>query len=133
MTARIEAALNAQLIANANGVDISWTNYPYTPALGTPYMRPTFLSAQPDPWVTGAETNYHTGVYQVDLIYPAGEGSAAVNAQADIIIAAFKQATKLTYSTIDTIIKSSGRGVGKQDGDWYFMPVNIRYECFLPN
>lgn len=130
---RIEAALNTQLIANANGVAIVFQNQKYTPTEGTPYMQPFFLPAQPDPWVIGAATNFHTGIYQVTLMYPAGEGQGDINTQADIIIAAFNQTTKLTYSSIDTIIKSSGRGNAKQDDGWYFMPVDIRWECYLPN
>lgn len=130
---RIEAALNTQLISSAGGVDISYQNKKYTPVDGTPYIRPNFLPAQPEPWVVGAATNFHTGIYQVDLIYPAGVGQSGINNKADEIITAFNQATLLTYSGVNVYIKSSGRGNAQQNGNWYFMPVNIRWECYLPN
>ncbi len=130
---RIEAALNTQLIANANSVAIAYQNDGYEPVDGTPYMRPTLLPATPDPWEIGAATNYHTGVYQVDLIYPSGKGNKTANAQADVIIAAFNQGTTLTYSSVDIEIKSSGRGAGRNDDNWYYVPVNIEYKCYLPN
>ena len=130
---RIEAALNTQLIASAGGVAIAYQNDKYTPVEGTPYMRPTLLPASPSPHDIGAVTNYHTGVYQVDLIYPSGKGNQAVNAQADVIIAAFNQSTTLTYSSIDIYIQSSGRGAGRNDDNWYYVPINIEYKCYLPN
>lgn len=130
---KIEAALNTQLIANAGGVDIAYQNRKYTPVKGTPYMIPDLLPAEPDPWIIGAATNFHTGIYQVSLIYPSGIGVGAVNTQADAIIAAFNQTTVLTYSGVDVVIKSSGRGNGKTSEDWYYLPVNIRWECYLAN
>lgn len=130
---RIEAALNVQLIDNANSVKIVYQNQKYTAVEGTPYQQPFFLPATPDPWIIGSATNFHTGFYQINLMYPAGEGQADINVHADVLIAAFNQATTLTYSSIDTIIKSSGRGNASQQDGWYFMPVQIRWECYLPN
>lgn len=129
----IRKALDNRLNAIASGIDVAWPNTGYKPTT-SPYIRPTFLPSD----VSQAELgtlgrNVHIGLYQVDAIYPAGEGRKAAETRADAVIEQFKRGTTFTYSGVTVRCDAARTLPATSEKDWYTLPVQIDYRAYLDN
>lgn len=136
--ANIAIALHKHLntIGLSPALDIVERNTPYKPSVATAYLEADILPAQAIQASLG-DTGYNrqSGIYQVTVCYPVGQGDVPAITIADAIIAHFKRGTSLTESgltvrvsgppyrtpaVIDTI------AVGETRGAPYFrVPVSI--------
>jgi hypothetical protein len=114
---------------------VAWENMPFTPVIGTPYIRPFLLTGEPFQAEIGtAGANRHTGLYQISLYYPAGKGVLALGTLRDALIDHFKRGTTLTYSSLTIIIQKAYSGpIMQQETDWIHQPITIQYQLLAPN
>jgi len=128
----ITAALDARLNTMASLPPVAWENTVYEPTLNTLYLRPTHLPADTVAGTIGdaASTDLSTGIYQVDVFSPAGDGKNEAYVMADLIADHLKRDTDLTYNSRTIRIKNVSLSPANQDNGWYQIPVNIEYYSF---
>ena len=115
---QITNTLNARLNALTNKPPIAWPNVPYTPVNGTLYLRATILPANTET-TTLASAGRHTGIYQVDVFAPNGQGELAANQMADRIADHFAAQRNLSGLRI--------REISQQSAD----PESARYQKII--
>jgi hypothetical protein len=132
----IRAALDSQLqtFATAQSLAVAWPNTGHEPTVGTPWIRPTLLPGWPEAAALGADAdNYQSGLYQVDIFTPAGEGTEDARDYADAMITSFKRGTTLTYSGVTVRIKRAGIEASRQEPEWVVLPVLIAWFAYTAN
>lgn len=130
---KAHAALDSHLDAYQS-TDVAWENADYKPIVGTPYLKPRFLPAEPEQAALGSTgSNRLGGIYQVSVIHPIGGGSAAAKAQADAIVSQFKRGTQLTRDDLTIRVDRAWQGPAMDSEAWYTIPVSIRWFVYAPN
>jgi hypothetical protein len=128
----IRAALESALASLAPAVDIAWQNVPYAPVTGRPYQAAYLLPAEPTNHSMGDGSRQERGVFQVSLMYPPGQGTAAAGARAEMIAALFKRGASFMKGDMTVQIERTPEiADGREDGDRWMIPVKIRYFCNL--
>jgi len=112
------------------------TAYPNTkfspPASGVPWAQVFLLANQPFVGSLGSSgEDEMSGILQIDLHYPLGEGVFDLNAAYDVIRDNFKAGTYLTYSTQWVLINSCGMEPPMSEGAYYKGMITIEWETRL--
>lgn len=130
----IRAALETALNAVSPPIATAWENTAFVaPDLETPYQAAFVLFAQPENTEIGPQ-HVQRGLFQVNLQYPLAAGTAAVNARAELVRAAFRRGLSLTSGSIRvTIEKTAEIGPGAIVGDRFLLPVRVRFYAPVPN
>lgn len=124
----IQAAFDNRLNTLTGGYDIAWSNIVYEPDVGTTYLRPSFLPTDTVQVGLGSSGLDDTrGVYQIDVVYPAGNGRTTVT---DSVADHFKRGTTLSYNGTNVRIISASIGPALRDGAWNFVPVSIAFQTY---
>jgi len=128
----ITAALDARLNTMSSLPPVAWENTVYEPVLNTLYLRPSHLPADTVAGTVGgaSSTDLNTGIYQVDIFAPAGDGKSEGYVMADLVADHLKRDTELTYNSRTVRIKNVSLSPALQSGGWYQIPVNIEYYSF---
>lgn len=127
----ITAALDSRLDTLTNSPPVAWENRAYEPITGTLYLRPSHLPSDTTAATIGTNgTDENTGIYQVDVFSPAGEGKNEAYVMADLVADHLKRDTELTYNSRTVRIKNVSISPALNDGGWYQIPVNIEYYSF---
>jgi len=132
----IEAAFATSLaeLATAQSKSVAWPNAPFAPTTGTAYIKADNLPGEPFQAELGTDgLNYHSGIYQITVVYPAGVGTASPGALRDAVINAFKRGTVLSYSGVYVTVTRAYASPMMIDADWVRIPVNIEYRVFASN
>lgn len=122
----IQAALRAVLVG-VSGLPAAraWENRDFTPIPGTEYVAEDMIPVSERPIASG--TIEQVGIYQVTVCWPAGSGTKAPLDLSDDIVAAFPPAASIgAVCRVDR----SWRGNGRPDGQWYRVPVSIRWRGY---
>lgn len=129
----IRKALEKKLAALAGGLPTSYQNFPFDPPEdGGPYQRCAVLHADPVSPTMGRKLIHHTGVFQVTLMYPEGQGTAAVEAQAKKIVAHFVAPQTLAEGGIKVNIIDAVKVVSGFPSDGRFaVPVSIPWSAYI--
>jgi hypothetical protein len=92
----------------------------YTPVTGTPYQEAYLLAADPRNSTMGDGYYQENGIFQVNLMYPAGVGTLAASTRAEMIRDQFKRGASFTFGgTTVQIEKTPAFGGGEVvDGRW---------------
>lgn len=91
-----------------------------------------FLPAQPVPNALGGQgDDIVTGIYQIDLNYPRGEGRANIIAKYEAIRTYFYAGRTFTSGTTSVSIISAGSSAGNVVNQNYRIIVNIEFEARL--
>lgn len=69
----------------------------FTPVAGEEWVRLTILPLANEAFVTG-QTNTMTGILQIDLYWPVGAGTGAIEAATNNLKSVFRPATRLTLA-----------------------------------
>lgn len=126
----VHIALDRRLSEKNETLDIAWENIKYTPTKGTAYIRPTVLMS-PSNLLDLNKTQYYNGIYQIDIFYPAGEGSGNALEKADELTEHFKEQTEIDSNSTTIYIKHVSRVPQPQfDGPWYIISIEINFECY---
>ena len=130
----IRIALETRLGTLSGLPDVAYQNTKYEPTRGTPYIRPTLMVGTGGlPVNVGQDSSLlWTGIYQIDIFRPKGEGTGDGYDLATNIQTHFKNATILTESGQQVRIRHSQVRTGKEDGDWYKIPVDVTWYAFVP-
>jgi hypothetical protein len=125
----IRAALETALAAISTNIQIAWENGPtYTPAPEIAYLRPYLLPARPADITMGKGYRREYGLYQVNVYYPAQQGSADAAARAELIKTSFPRGA--TFSNGGIVVNIGGTPEimgGTPNGEHYMIPVRIPY------
>lgn len=128
----ISAALAGRLNTLSGLPPVAWMNRKYEPVPGTLFLRETVLPAEAFQAEQGdSGRDLHSGIYQVDVFSPVDQGKNAAIVQADAIADHFSRGTTLTYNGINVRLTRTSLGAGFNDGAWWIVPVNIRYQSYL--
>ena len=128
----IRAALESALASLAPAIDTAWQNVSYTPVTGRPYQAAYLLPAEPDNRSLGDGSRQERGIFQVSLMYPPGQGTAAAGARAEMIKALFRRGASFTKGDVTVQIERTPEiADGREDGDRWIVPVKIRWFCNL--
>lgn len=129
---KIRAALEAALASLAPAIDTAWQNMPYKPVVDRPYQAAYLLPAEPNNYSMGDGSRQELGIFQVSLLYPPGQGTAAAGARAEMIATLFKRGASFTKGDVTVQIDRTPEiADGREDGDRWMVPVKIRYFCNL--
>lgn len=130
----IRAALTDRLQQLPGLPEVAWENVSYKPTIGTPYLRPWLLPAEPHSAGLGdAAQNVERGVYQISLFYPVGKGTKDIYAMATDLRSHFKRGIKLNYNGQLLTITKSYPSPMQQDSDWLHLPMNIAFYAYTEN
>lgn len=131
--AAFESTLGTWAAARVPPLSIAWQNVPFTPpkdAKGLPlaYLRAWVLPADTTaPTVAGDLTEYQ-GIFQVDVVCPAGVGPQAADGITAEIVALFPAKTRIAYGGQTVLIATPmSERPALQDTDTYAVPVWCRY------
>lgn len=133
-----EAKLSALVLSPA--LEIEWPNVGFKPPLDergdpAPYLRASHLPGEPNQITLGSTgQNRHVGVFQVDVMWPEGEGIVAPGRIADAIVAHFKRGTDMTSgAALVRVIKPPSRAPAISVPPRVQIPVSIRYQVDAAN
>lgn len=130
----------AVVVETAGGV-------PIPAALGNPAITETqaayiscawleahLLPGKPTQATLGSDgLNLQTGVFQIDLHAPAGDGWGPGSLLVDIICHHFRRGTKLVHDGIEVTLMSVGPGPSYENGRWSTTPISVYYNAYVEN
>lgn len=127
----IRSALETTL-NNIEGLpSVAWENVNFSPTTGTSFVKPRLAPTRREPAVRGTNPQMlYQGVFQVDCYVAEGNGPAAGDDLADSIIEAFEATTDISYGGTTVSIRYAERGLARQDGSYYMIPVSIGWYIY---
>jgi hypothetical protein len=128
----IESKLGAWAAARAPALAIGWENVAFVPP-APPYLRGFLMTAEPQNPALGVSLQRHTGIYQVSVYGPEGEGAGATERLAGEIAELFRRGAGAhdAAGTIQVLFERTpaiGPSQSQNDGT-FFLPVSIRYRA----
>lgn len=130
----IRSAIVQAYEALALPLETAYSNAPFTePDSSTPFIRLYVLSAESFPATLGQSgEDRHSGILQLDLMYPANEGEQAALAMADSILTAFRAGTSSTYNGQAVYFLGGSRSSGQIDSGRWRITLSIRWYALAP-
>lgn len=130
----IQNAFNLHLGTLPALPSVAWPNMPFTPAAGVTYLNPVLMTGEPKQSEIGTfGANRHTGVYQISIYAPSGNGMVAINTLRDSIVNHFKRGTKLVNSGITITIWKAYASAPMTETDRLHIPITIMYTTHAAN
>ena len=129
----IQSALNKHLSNMTPTMAIAWENVNFvTPTtIGTPYLRSWLLPGKTTGLTLGPNSfDEYLGIFQIDCLYPIGQGWYDCKAKAGAICTHFKKGTLITYNNIEVRTYRVYPDSGDPDGEYYKVSVSIEYKAF---
>lgn len=120
-----------QQFATITQYSLAYENVSFTPTLGTAYLKEAFLPAETIP--VGLEDTSHdnyTGIYQINVYSPKGQGVAQIDTAINVIRDKFKRGTVLNNLVR---IEKFYRHSHIIEDSWVVTPVRIVYRAFIKN
>lgn len=118
-------------IASSLGLEIAMENIPFKPKDSRAvYLRPHILPAKTLGIDIAGALQVFRGVFQVDVVAPAGSGKTKAGEVADSILKAFPAGLELTSGEFTAYIESVPYRMRPLPSDTrYLIPVNIDYRA----
>lgn len=137
MTTGIDAKIAELLILHAQAMtlpqttDLALPDIKFNPTNDQPYIRLSFLPNQPNTLSVGAGSIQHIGLFQLSIMWPAGQGIIAALETAEVIQQDFDKETRLIGTSILVSVISRPQ-IGGQiiDGNRTMTPVTVQYQSF---
>ncbi|AUO64107.1 MULTISPECIES: DUF4128 domain-containing protein [Citrobacter] len=128
----IAAALAARIgeWADAEGIQVAWENVPFTPPANEIYLAVHDMPATPRTIDLGLRCRTYSGVYQINVVAPAGTGRADVSALASQVAELFPEGLEIEGGGFTCWISSTPgifRGVPTPVS--YTVPVSFNYRA----
>ncbi|HFK5631866.1 DUF4128 domain-containing protein [Enterobacter roggenkampii] len=128
----IAAALAARLgeWADAEGIPVAWENVPFTPPSDGLYLAVHDMPAKPRTLDLGLRCRIYSGVYQINVVAPAGTGRTDVVALADRVAELFPEGQEIEGRGFTCWIDQTP-GVFRciTTSVSYTVPVNLNYRA----
>lgn len=110
-------------------VPIVYPNMPFQPA-GETYLRASYVPSATSS-VDLVQWDRHSGILQIDVMWPENRGVSGGLRLADEIAQYFKRGTRIVESgTVIQILRTPGVGGPIVDPPYQQIPVSVYYECF---
>jgi hypothetical protein len=130
----VRSALSQHLLSMANLPTVAWDGTDFAPVLGSAYIKPQLLPAEPYQAELGANgLNYLPGIYQISVCTPGGLGVGRTLQLVDAVASHFKRGTKLAYGSVNITIKSAFPAPMIEGADWNVTPISILFFALAPN
>lgn len=133
MTQKLIRSLYEQRLAAwaaARSLPVAWQNVSFTPPASGIYLRAFLLPANTDSLDLEGGHRLYTGVFQVSIVTPNGQGSGAAEQLAADLDAEFPCNLRLTSGLFAVQIVSPCSQGPMIQGDTHFMlPVSFRYRA----
>lgn len=126
----IRRALEARLAALTPALATAYQNDQFAPVAGVPYQECFVIPVTSRTRGLGQKTALHSGIFQVNLCYPAASGTKALEARADALIAHFRpDSTVLEFEGVVVRFLGAGQKAAPVPGrpGLYVVPVSFRY------
>lgn len=114
-------------------LSIAWPNRPFTPTVGTSYLRVRHLRNDNDRlFLKGSAPHHRQGILQVDVVAPLDAGAEDANAIAGAVAGHFPADLDLYGDDVRVKIEAAPTVHGAIPADaWWETPVSIGYRCFV--
>lgn len=131
MTLAIDQALVQSFIDGAFGLPIAHENAGYIPTAGVAFSElRVFLN--PERPFTLAGKNSITGLLQVVLSYPTGNGAIAAKTMAETISDTYPIGRKITYGGQSLEITEKQRASAAIVNGWYRLALRFNFVAYTP-
>lgn len=128
----IAAALAGRLgiWADAESIAVAWENVPFTPPSDAIYLAVHDMPATPRTLDLGLRCRVYSGVYQINVVAPAGTGRSAVVALARLVAELFPEGEEINGSGFTCWIDGApGIFRGIPGPVSYTVPVSLNYRA----
>lgn len=128
----IRGALQLQAASVAGFPPLSQRAYEgksFDSTVGTPWARLTLMTTSGRPFDLAGESRIDSGLFQISLFYPDGNGTGEVEALADAVMAAFRPGQNLIQGSTLVSIMYAQPGPTLQEPDWIHVVVTIAWRC----
>lgn len=129
---QIRATFEVNLAA-VSGIpsSIAWENVAFSPTTNSSYLTVRMIPTTREPAHRGLNPQmYYQGYFLVTCCVPEGQGPAAGDDLADLIIDAFEATTDITNDGTTLHIRYAERDLGTQEGSHYHIPVRIGWYLY---
>lgn len=126
--AAFEKTLADWAAAQTPAIPVAYENVSFTPPATGPYLRCFLLPADTvDRTIAGSLTEYN-GLFQVNVVCPAGTGPTAAEALTAAIAALFPAKSRLSFDGQTVMVATPMRErPALQDTSTYTIPMDCRY------
>ena len=120
----VEAIRNSLIYAYGEcdtGITTNFGNAPlHVPRIGIPWANLFIIPNMPEGYELGqGGSDYHTGIMQIDLYYPAAQGDRQILQMCDKIRNYFVHGKSVVYEgQAVSFARSGGRGARNEDGEY---------------
>lgn len=113
--------------------DVAWPNVNFDPSPDRGYLRPFILPGTPQQATLGYPCFIRmSGIYQISIYRPKGEGLAAAREWKNILLSAFFTGRVLVDGDQQVIIDNAYSGSVQQEEDRMVIPISVSYYCYAP-
>lgn len=124
----IRVALETHLSSMTPEVPTAWENTKFDPQVNVAFQKASLLPAEPENPSFGDAFHRAQGIFQVQLNYPLLSGSAVALARAELVKTTFYRGLSLVSSGVTVVVSRTPEiAPALVDGEWYTIPVSIRY------
>ncbi|MDH1824612.1 DUF4128 domain-containing protein [Delftia tsuruhatensis] len=127
----IETALEERLQTLPTPPPIAWEDVAFEPTTGQGYLRVRHLHNHPrDLFIEGGPAEL-PGIFQVDVVWPAGRGKVEAKQMAEQVAALFAPVQSLDAGNRRIeLAQTPAIAGGMPDEGWYTVPVSINWRAF---
>ncbi|HBM7601456.1 DUF4128 domain-containing protein [Enterobacter asburiae] len=116
--------------ADAEGISVAWENVPFTPPANEMYLAVHDMPVTPRTIDLGLRCRIYSGVYQINVVAPAGTGRTDVAALADRVAELFPEGQEIEGRGFTCWIdQTPGVFRGITTSVSYTVPVSLNYRA----
>jgi hypothetical protein len=116
--------------ADAEGISVAWENVPFTPPANEMYLAVHDMPVTPRTIDLGLRCRTYSGVYQINVVAPAGSGRTSVVALADRVAELFPEGQEIEGRGFTCWIdQTPGVFRGITTSVSYTVPVSLNYRA----
>lgn len=127
-------ALNTHLASLSIGIPVYSQNDNKNPVANQAHALVYFMPAVVTPVTTSQSgMDQQSGIYQITLRYPSGQGSKDILEKADSIAQHYKAGQSLLAPLGNEVVKLLGAEIAPPvaESGWFSIPVSIKYTSFV--
>ena len=133
IAAAFESRLLAWAKARSKPLKVVVENEAYTPATGETYLRAFTLPAVTGSNTLGGDHHLYVGVFQVNIMAPAGKYRTEASAIVDDLAALYPVNLRIPRAGLVAIVLTPvGPGPGIPDGNTFTVPASFQYRADTP-
>jgi hypothetical protein len=127
----IRVALESHLAGLSTSMpDVAWPNVPFTPVVGTTFLRAEFIPVTRRPAVAGPDpAQRFSGQFYVTVCTPEERGAAEAMALADALVLHFNGSSSLPTNSVVRLEYSEAK-MPLHDPPFYVIPVEIGWFAY---